>query len=141
MINPFGTIRHPKKRAFLAAYSKVGIIGVAASVAGINRDTHQNWLKKDPDYVEAFEIAKDQSCDILEQEAIRRACQGVEEPVFYQGVECGRVRKYSDTLLIFMLKANRPWRFRDNSSVEHHGEVKLTVEHIDTGSNGNGQDE
>ena len=34
--------------------------------------------------------------------------------MFHQGKEVGAIREYSDLLLIFMLKARRPARFRDN---------------------------
>jgi len=30
------------------------------------------------------------------------------KPVYYQGEQCGEVREYSDTLLIFILKARDP---------------------------------
>ena len=57
----------------------------------------------------------------LEDEAHRRAFEGVPEPVFHQGVECGSVRKYSDTLAIFLLKAHRPEKYRENSRMELTG--------------------
>ena len=43
----------------------------------------------------------------LEDEARRRALTGVDEPVFYQGDECGIITKYSDTLLIFLIKGHK----------------------------------
>ena len=43
------------------------------------------------------------------------------EPVFYHGQVCGTVRKYSDTLLIFLLKGARPDKFRDNATIRHTG--------------------
>jgi hypothetical protein len=49
----------------------------------------------------------------LEDEAVRRAYHGVEEPVFYKGVQCGSVTSYSDTLLMFLLKARKPAVYRD----------------------------
>ena len=49
----------------------------------------------------------------LEDEATRRAVEGVEGPVFFQGRQCGVVRKYSDTLLIFRLKAMRPEKYSE----------------------------
>lgn len=42
---------------------------------------------------------------MLESEAYRRAVEGVDEPVFYKGDECGAVRKYSDKILLVLLKA------------------------------------
>ena len=41
--------------------------------------------------------------------------------MFYQGVECGKIRKYSDTLMIFLLKGMNPRKFRDNATIEHTG--------------------
>lgn len=47
----------------------------------------------------------------LEAEALRRALEGVSEPVFHQGRECGSKVKHSDTLLMFLLKTLRPERY------------------------------
>jgi len=57
----------------------------------------------------------------IEEEADRRAVEGTLEPVFYQGFECGQVRRYSDTLLIFRLKALNPQKYRERASIEHTG--------------------
>jgi len=110
-------IHHPKKRAFLAAYALTGNIGEAAKAADIHRQTHNKWLEADPVYAAAFVQAKEDAGDALETEARRRAVEGVEEPVFYKGDEVATVRKYSDVLLIFLLKGIRPDKFRDNRSV------------------------
>jgi hypothetical protein len=65
--------------------------------------------------------------------------EGVEEPIVYQGEITNTVRRYSDTLLIFLLKARRPEKFRDNVKVEHGGlgdgaiEVKLAFDPRGTG--------
>jgi len=63
--------------------------------------------------------------EALEDEAIRRGKDGIEEPVFYQGEVCGHVRKFSDVLLMFALKANRPEKFRDNASFNLTGSLTL----------------
>jgi hypothetical protein len=74
---------------------------------------------KDLAYAEKFASAREEAVDLLEGEALRRAVQGVEEPVFYKGerVDKGQVRRYSDVLLIFLLKANRPVKFRDRVEI------------------------
>ncbi len=110
-----------KKRAFLAAVAEVGNITEAAKVAGVNRKDHYRWLQKDPSYPELFEAAMQEAADLMEAEARRRAVEGVDEPVFYQGYECGSVRKYSDTLLMFLLKGVRPEKFRENVKQEISG--------------------
>jgi hypothetical protein len=114
-------LRHPKRRAFLAAYCEVGNVSEAAKIAGVNRLAHYDWLHRDERYAELFEQAHEIACDHLESEARRRAIEGVEEPVFYHGEVCGTIRKYSDTLLIFLLKGVRPDKYRDNATIRHTG--------------------
>jgi hypothetical protein len=57
----------------------------------------------------------------MEQEADRRAIEGVDEPVFHKGTVVGHIRKYSDTLLIFRLKALAPAKYRETIRQEHSG--------------------
>ena len=67
------------------------------------------------------------------------AIEGVEEPVFNQGVECGTVRKYSDTLAIFVLNGHRSQRYRqrvDNRYVDEAGNDVLTLDDIRKALNG-----
>ncbi len=40
------------------------------------------------------------------------------EPVFYKGKAIAAVRKFSDTLLIFMLKGAKPEKYRDKDFAE-----------------------
>jgi hypothetical protein len=119
---------HPKKAAFLAAYASVATISHAAKLVGIDRSTHYDWLEKDPQYVKDFNEAKQTACDNLEAEARRRAVAGCEEVVYYQGVECGRVRKYSDTLLIVLLKAAMPEKYIERRALEHSGSMGLKID-------------
>jgi hypothetical protein len=58
----------------------------------------------------------------LEDEALRRAVEGVEEPVYQGGKQVGVIRKYSDALLMFLLKAARPEKYRENYSIRHDGQ-------------------
>jgi len=95
----------PKKAAFLASYPVAGTITAAFDAARISRTSHYVWLQEDQDYREAFEAARDEFTDRLEAEAVHRAHDGWTEPVFYQGAKCGA---FDSTMLIFLLKANRP---------------------------------
>lgn len=128
----------PKQLAFLAAYALTGNISRAAQSAQIDRTNHYDWLG-DPAYAQRFEEAKREAAELLEAEARRRAVEGIEEPVIYQGELCPEVatdpetgerrltgkpltvRKYSDTLLIFLLKGAMPDKYRENAKVEHSG--------------------
>jgi hypothetical protein len=64
----------------------------------------------------------------LENEAVRRAYHGVEKPVFYKGEVCGYTQDYSDTLLIFLLKARKPEVYREGSRAESaRGPVSINI--------------
>lgn len=121
-----------RRELFLAAYAGSGNISHSARAAGVDRGTHYKWLA-DPAYAEAFKQADAQAGDILEAEARRRAVDGVDEPVgWYKGEPGGMVRRYSDTLLIFLLKGRKPDVFGDRQRLEHTGKdgAPLRVEII-----------
>lgn len=110
-----------RRETFLAEYAITGNISHSARVAGIDRGTHYKWLL-DPDYAQAFKDADGEAADILEAEARRRAVEGVDEPVgWYKGEAGGVVRRYSDTLLIFLLKGRKPDVYGDKHQIEHTG--------------------
>ena len=113
-----GTLYNRRQRAFLAAFRETGNVRLACEVAGVGRSSHYRWREKDPAYREAFDLAREDAADILEAEAFRRAVEGVEEPVgWYKGVAGGTVRRYSDVLLMFQLKALRPEKYRERVEV------------------------
>ena len=109
-----GIRRHPKKRAFLAAFRESGNVRLACETAGVGRSSTYRWLDEDAEYREAFDLAKEDAADTLEAEAYRRAVRGVKKPVgWYKGEPGGQVTEYSDTLLIFLLKGARPEKYRE----------------------------
>lgn len=110
-----------KKAAFLAAYAECGNISRAAEIAKIERRNHYRWLENDPEYPALFKEAEQQACDRLEQEARRRAVEGTLKPVFHKGEQCGVIREYSDTLLIFLLKGALPDKYADRAKTELSG--------------------
>ena len=107
----------PKKARFLKAYATVCQVTLAARMAGIDRGTHYDWLQKDPEYRAKFERAQEVAIQALEDEAVRRAYEGVERPVYQGGEKVGVIREYSDTLLIFLLKGLRPAKYRERYDV------------------------
>lgn len=116
----------------MSALAETGNVTLAASAAGVNRATPYRWRQDDPDFARAWEDAMEAAADKLEQEAWRRAVEGVEEPVYRGGKLVGTVRKYSDTLLIFLLKGARPHKYQDRVVQQHVGAGGGPVEHKHT---------
>ena len=112
------TKQTPKKEGeFLDALAETGNVTRACVSAKIGRATVYEWRAADEEFRERWETALDLGCDALEDEATRRAHDGVEEPVYYQGEVVGQVQKYSDTLLMFLLKGRRPEKFKDRTEL------------------------
>ncbi len=111
--------------AFLAAYALVGNVTKAAELAKCARSMHYVWLE-DPDYEKLFEAARLEARDHLEEDARRRACEGTLKPVFYQGKQCGVIREYSDMLLIALLNAAWPEKYKYRADIRHSGELNIT---------------
>lgn len=106
--------QHQWKPAFLAALEETGVVRDACDAAGIVSSQAYTVRLADEEFRDAWARALDRSADRLEREAIRRAVNGWEEPVYQNGALVGHKHRFSDTLLIFMLKAIRPAKFRDN---------------------------
>lgn len=114
-----------KREKFVEILSKTSNVSEAAKSVGMSRTAVYHARELDKAFALAWDDAVETGLDALEREAIRRGMEGVEEPVFYEGVEVARVRKYSDTLLIFMLKGGRPAKYRDNQMIEHKGSIEV----------------
>jgi hypothetical protein len=115
----------PKQRAFLEAFACGGSIRLAAEAAKVSRRNHCRWIKSDPKYAEAFEDARERAIEAMVAEARRRAVEGVQEAVYYEGKVCGHRQRYSDNLLMFLLKAARPEVYAERAqvAVEHRGQI------------------
>lgn len=106
-----------KKGVMLAAVAETGNISEACRRADISRITHYRWMEHDEEYALQFRQAEQTAIDEMEREAWRRAVEGVEEPVVSAGKHVTNIRRYSDTLLIFLLKGARPGKYRDRVDV------------------------
>jgi hypothetical protein len=130
------TIRTPEKRkAFLEELAiQEGDVSAAALAVGVGRRSMYDWREHDEDFAAEWDDVIGASTEKLEREAYRRAYEGVEEPVYYQGKVVGYVMKKSDTLLMFTLKARKPDKYRENSKLElggvDGGPIKIEVEFV-----------
>jgi len=128
-----GDERLKKQDVFIKWLSRKGNVSAACKKAKIDRSTAYEWRKDDPNFAKRWEEAIEIATEWMEEEARRRAADGVLQPVFQGGKRVGSIRKYSDTLLIFLLKAHKPEKYRDNYHIEHAG--TLTHEHAISASN------
>lgn len=119
--------------AFLRAFAFRGIILDGIQAAQVSRNTVWTWRQTMEWFDLLYEQAIEEAADRIEAEAYRRAIQGYDEPVVYQGqmtqvidhdtgeVRVLTIRKYSDSLTALMLKGAKPEKYRERQQVEHTG--------------------
>jgi hypothetical protein len=73
-------------------------------MAGVSRQSHYDWLRDDPSYAAKFDEADDLAADRMEAVLFEEA-----------------VKTRNPTLLIFINKALKPAKYRDNYRVEMSG--------------------
>lgn len=92
--------------AFLAALAGGWSITKACRDAGISNRTYYDWREEHPEFAVAADRAIEQGTDKLEDIAWERATRPLDG---------------SDTMLIFLLKARRPAKYRETIRNEHTG--------------------
>lgn len=94
----------------ISNFAEVGRVDLACEMAGVGRTTHYGWLKSDPEYKAAFDAAREQAIDLLEDKARERALAGE-----------------SDRLLEFLLKGLKPEVYGDRMKTEISGQLEVTL--------------
>lgn len=116
------------KERFLSYFREHGNVTWACRQAKMSRrETVYDWQERDDQFAVAFRQAEIQATETMEQEAYRRAVTGTKKPVYQGGVKVGTVQEYSDVLLIFMLKARAPHKYRDKYDGAGDGQQPLKV--------------
>ena len=100
-----------KRQAILGAFAATCNIVRACKKAKVGRATHYRWLKENAGYAAVFKESRRAAGDFLESEAVVRATKGWLEPVLYQGRVCAHVRRYSDGLLMMLLRGMMPEKY------------------------------
>lgn len=130
---------------FLRCYAETGSVTRAAAAAKIHRSIHYRRMGADEKYKAAFQAAQRIAVEVLEDEAVRRAVEGVDEPVVFQGAfsyPSGRdektgqyiapsksplaIRKYSDSLLQFLLRGAKPEKYRERHQHDVTANINVT---------------
>jgi DNA-directed RNA polymerase specialized sigma24 family protein len=111
MSAPVRRARRPDwKPRFLEIIRATGNVRLAASAAGIDRSTPYRRAQRDPVFARDWAAAEQDAIDALEAEARRRALAS------------------SDQLLMFLLRAHRPERYRE--TLDLHVEFRAEAERI-----------
>ena len=105
------------KQFYLDALPKLVTSSLALKAAGATPYQLAVWRESDAAFLVAERYAREAIADQLEAEAVRRAFRGVKRPVYQGGLLAGYLTEYSDQLLMFVLRAMRPERFRERSEV------------------------
>ena len=122
------------KEAFVSLLSELPNITVVSKMLGIHPSNIGRGRQKDSDFDEQCREAIEQGYDLYEEEARRRAVDGVVEPVFYKGMlvvdtegEPMGIKKYSDKLLEMLLKACKPRKFNPGAKIKIGDGEKVTL--------------
>lgn len=111
------------QHAFIEALAETG--SVKAACQRVNRADHGAYmLRRHPDAAEfrkAWDAALDIAMGRIEDVAMDRAINGVEQPIVYHGEILGTRQVYNDRLLMFMLRSRAPERFGGGLSSRANG--------------------
>ncbi len=145
-----------KKKLFLKAFTKTGVLAPTCEKAGITRALYRQWIKDDKTFKEACQDAQENAVDEAEVELRRRAIYGTKIQMQYQGnpvwlrdPDTGELildddfmpipfttLKQSDRLLEVYTKAHRPI-YKDRSDLSINklnkppSQIKVTFIDVD----------
>lgn len=116
------------KDTFLESVRRTGLVAKSAQAAGTNSRRIKTECETDKEFASEMQEALVIYAESVQEELHRRAIDGVEENVYFQGEVCGQKTNYSDALLTTLVKAKSP-EFREKLSVDTtiHGGVLLTL--------------
>ena len=101
---------------FLAVVALSRSIVLACRAAKVSRPTVNLHRRNDPDFDAQVIAAQEHAVELLHDVAFRRALEGDCEPIFWQGIQVGHVRKFDGRLQVEMLRAHMPSKFKTPGS-------------------------
>lgn len=109
------------KMRFLELYMQTAHISKTCDILGIAPRNIYRWKLDDPEFDENMRMAEQVAVMVLEDEATRRAVYGTDKAIYQGGKFMGWQREYSDALLITLLKAKAPHKYKERFSGELTG--------------------
>ena len=98
---------------FITALAETGMVEAACRRVGMSRSSADKlrWRADGAHFRRAWEMAIDYAMHRIEEDAHRRAREGVARPIFYQGEQVGEWRHFDERLTMFLLRTYRPERY------------------------------
>ncbi|WP_267389468.1 hypothetical protein [Sphingomonas sp. GC_Shp_3] len=118
-----------RQRAFIDALAELGSVKAAAKRINMSAEGAY-YLRRQPgaeSFRAAWTAALDHGVQRLADIAIDRATEGVADPVFWRGEIVGEKRKYSDRLLMFILRHHLADRY-GGPGLAHGTRSRETIE-------------
>ncbi|MEF8794423.1 hypothetical protein [Thiohalorhabdus sp.] len=114
-------VTEEEKARFIERLCETGNVTEACRTVGIQPQVMYRIRDREgeEEFREAWDLALDEGSDMLEAEARRRAVEGVDRPIYQRGECVGFERQYSDQLLVRLLEAHKPDKYR------HRAEQRL----------------
>lgn len=97
---------------FLAVLSITRSKIFACKSAKVSRPTVDKHCADDPDFDCQVTAAMEHCVELLHDVTMKDAIEGVCEPVFWQGIPVGHIRKFDNRLRVELLRAHMPKQFR-----------------------------
>lgn len=98
---------------FFEQLAKTCNVTMSAKAIGVSRQHVHHKRRTNKEFAKRWEDAIEQATDALEHAARGRAMDGYQRPVYQRGELVGHETCYSDALMITLLKAHRPEKFRE----------------------------
>ncbi len=114
------------RKPFLEIYAKNGNIRKSSDLMGIGSMTVRVAMKRDPEFREQVNLAYQDYADTIEEEARRRAVDGIPRNKYFRDQLLETETEYSDRLLEMLLKGAKPERYRDRVDVS--GKIETTID-------------
>jgi hypothetical protein len=97
---------------FLAVVALSHSTMLGCKAANVDPHTVIDHRREDPDFEAQVQAAQDHCIELLHAVTMRSAIEGDCEPVFWQGIEVGHIKKFDNRLRIELLRAHMPNRFK-----------------------------
>ena len=93
----------------------------ATKMSGLCRSDAERLRLRVPDFDKLWSEIYNDVTDELEEAGLKRAIEGGEKTIYYQGIEIGTEKVYSDSVLTFMLQGRRPDVYKGRTATEISG--------------------